>query len=235
MPGGASAFQPLLPFADVIVPTLGRPAALTPLLESLATSVGPGVARITFVLDDADTESAIAVARAWEAGHEFGTLFQDGTFPTKTNAGVEATAAEWVLLAADDVVFRPGWLEAALEAEMASAAHVIGTNDLTPATAAGDHATMPLVRRSYIEQPGAAFDLPGAAFCEGYHHNFCETELCHLAMHRGVFVFAPESIVEHRHPSWGTREPDDTDRKGNLANVKGDEWLFLDRQARWLA
>ncbi len=217
---------------SILVPTLGRPNAILPLLRSSAAATAPGAASIIFILDREDPETHKEIAAAHRAGWQFGTVFEDGTYPHKVNAGVVASSEPLVLPTADDVVFHPLWLEHALAA-FQPGIDVVGTNDLTPITADGTHATMPIVRRSYIEQPGAAFAEPGALFHEGYHHNRCETETCQLAMHRGVWRFCAESIIEHRHHSWGSREIDETDRKGNLQNRQADEALFVEREAAW--
>lgn len=218
----------------ILIPTLGRAEALRPLLESIAKTAPPGVANIVFVLDHDDPGTHAELQDAWEQGWRFGRCFQDGTYPEKINAGLRASDDPLVLPCADDVVFHAGWYEQALAA-FVPGVEVVGTNDLTPATADGQHATMPIIRRSYIEGPGAAHSETGTVFHECYHHNFVETETCKLAQHRGVYVSCPASIIEHRHPSWGTREADDTDRKGSQTNWDADEALFERRQAEWLA
>lgn len=217
---------------SIIVPTLGRPHAIRPLLQSIATTTPTAAAAVVFVSDHNDEETHAELQSAWEQGWRFKNLFEDGTYPHKVNAGVRESSEALVLPTADDVSFQPRWLEHALAA-LAPGVQVVGTNDLTPVTEDGTHATMPIVRRSYVDDPGAAFGEPGVLFHEGYHHNFCETELCNLAQHRGVYSSCPESIIEHRHPAWGTREEDETDRRGNQANVAGDETLYRQREAAW--
>lgn len=218
----------------IIVPTLGRPDSLRPLLQSVATTTPVGAAQVVFVVDHEDKPTHDELQAAWQQGWRFGRCFEDGTYPEKVNVGYRASDAPFVLPAADDVVFHPGWLEQALAA-FEPGVEVVGTNDLTPITSDGQHATMPIVRRSYIEKQGAAFGEPGVVLHEGYHHNFVETELCQLAQQRGVFFSCPASIIEHRHPAWGTREADDTDRKGNMRNGDEDRQLFEERRARWTA
>jgi hypothetical protein len=218
----------------ILVPTLGRPQTLRPLLQSVATTTPPGAANVVFVLDHDDLVTHIELQAAWKQGWRFTQCFTDGTYPEKVNEGLRGTTEPLVLPAADDIVFHAGWLEHALDA-FASGIDVVGTNDLTPATEDGQHATMPIVRRSYIESPGAAFGEPGILFHHGYHHNWVETETCKLAQHRGVYASCPASIIEHRHPAWGTREADETDRKGSQANWDADMALFEKRQAEWLA
>lgn len=235
-PGSHSAPGGVSSFIDVIVPTLGRPDALRPLLQSIATTTRPGTANVVFVVDHDDPDTHAELQAAWLQGWRFAKCFADGTYPAKVNAGVAATINPFILPAADDVVFHSGWLEHAMTAfTFTDGIAVVGTNDLTPATADGQHATMPIVRRLYVDIDGAALGEPGALFHEGYHHNFCETELCQLAQCRSTYISCPASIIEHRHHSWGTREPDDTDRKGNLQNREADEALFLERKARWLS
>jgi hypothetical protein len=73
---------------------------------------------------------------------------------------------------------------------------------------AGEHATHPLIRRSYIEQVGASWDGPGIVAHEGYRHWYVDDELCQAAKDRGVFVAALASKVEHLHPLWGKGDPD---------------------------
>lgn len=217
----------------MIVPTLGRAASIRPLLQSIAISTHPGAANVVFVLDHDDPDSHLEVRAAHQQGWRFGLCFADGTYPEKVNAGYRASGNEPLILpCADDVEFRPGWLEHALGA-FEPGIEVVGTNDLTPVTSDGKHATMPVLRRSYIEGQGAAFGETGTVFHEGYHHNACETELCRLAQHRGVYVSCPASMIEHRHPSWGTREADDTDRKGNMQNFEVDMALLEAREAEW--
>jgi glycosyl transferase family 2 len=216
----------------IIVPTLGRSHALAPLLANLRETT-PLVYRVCFVVDVDDLPTMRTIA-GMPPANDFFVIPGGGSYPAKTNAGVAATDEDLVLPTADDVVFHDGWYETALK-HFEAGAQVVGTNDLSPATAGGALATMPIVRRSYVEDPGAAYGEPGVLFHEGYHHNAVDRELWELAQHRGVAVFEPESIIEHRHPSWGTREVDETDRKGNLQHRGADTALFEHRQARWLA
>ena len=118
----------------------------------------------------------------------------------KTNAGYRASNDEFILPTADDVWFRPGWLEAVLAEFENPDVHVVGTDDTTPATADRTHATMPVIRRSYIEQPGCVWKRPGVVFRPELKHNFCETEVWQLAEHRGVAAWAEGAVIEHRHP-----------------------------------
>lgn len=214
----------------VLVPTLGRASVLQQLVENFDAVTPAGGAHLVFVADSQDGATQRVLG---ELGVE--VVICDGTYPVKINAGYRATVGEpFILPTADDVRFRFDWLEQALDA-FRPGIEVVGTNDLTPATADKRHATMPIVRRAYVEDPGAVWGEPGLIFHEGYHHSFVETELWQLAVHRGVVAFASDSVIEHLHPAWGTREVDDTDRKGNQVGWKADKALFRERRAAWTA
>lgn len=213
----------------IIVPTLGRAHTLDALLANIEATTPAGMHHTVFVVDHDDVATSTELHRI---GARY--IYRDGSYPVKTNAGYRATRAPLVLPTADDVVFRDGWYDAAVEAFDDDRVQVVGTLDMTPATADGSHATMPIVRRSYIEHPGAVWGEPGKVFHEGYHHGWVETELWQLACSRGVARFVPESVIEHCHPDWGTRPRDATDDKGNCRHKPEDEALFNRRRQDWL-
>lgn len=212
---------------DVLLPTLGRPHALAPLIESFASATTLPY-RIIFVADHADEKTQAELDRL-DAEY----ILEDGTYPHKTNAAYLHGSGDLVLPTADDVVPHPGWAEAVVNALRNDSVMVVGTDDLSPATVDRTHATMPVIRRSYCEDPGASWREPGRVFHEGFHHLWCETEICGLSQHRGVWTFAEQAVIEHRHPDWGSRERDATDRKGNGSNNDADKALFQSRRRRW--
>lgn len=216
----------------IIVPTLGRPEALAPLAANLRQTT-PSIYRLCFVVDPDDhaTHSALA---SLESAAEVLVLEGGGTYPVKVNAGAAATGEPLLVPTADDVVFHPGWYEAVLP-HFQREVQVVGTSDLTPATVNGKHATMPILTRTYMEDPGAAHGEKGVVFHEGYHHNFVETELWQLACRREVAVFEPASVIEHRHPSWGTAKVDATYRRGSLTGWDRDRALFERRSGEWMS
>lgn len=214
----------------ILVPTLNRPESIGPLASNIASTTPLGSYSLIFVLDHADHESREAVKAAEFCRY----ILCDGTYPVKINAGYRASNDELILPTADDVWFREGWLEAVEDAFTDPHVHVVGTDDTTPSTADRSMATMPVIRREYIEHPGAVWNEPGIVFWEGYHHNAVELETCRLAQHRGCWTFADDAVIEHRHPDWGTREEDDTDRKGNRQGRDEDRARFEVRQAEWL-
>lgn len=217
----------------IIVPTLGRPHLLEPLLENIA-AVTPPVYRVVFVVDPEDDPSWEVMGRVFRDHPEAMAIEHAGTYPVKTNRGVAMSDSEFVALVNDDVVFHEGWWELARSA-LRRGVDVIGPSDTTPATEGGQAVTMPIVRRSYIQSPGGAWGERGKALHEGYHHNFSETELWELARFREVARYISRCVIEHRHPDWGTAGIDETYRKGAHTGWAEDEALFNQRREEWLA
>jgi glycosyltransferase involved in cell wall biosynthesis len=195
----------------VLIPVLGRPHRVAPLLESLTAAGGP--TRPLFLISPDDDAQAAAIAAAgaerlvvsWPPGR--------GDYAPKMNAGFAATDEPFVFLAADDLRFRPGWAEAALATAAQTGAGVVGTNDLgNGRVIAGDHATHPLVRRDYGRR--GTLDDPGKLLHEGYWHNFVDDEFIETAKQRGQYAPCPAAVVEHLHPAWGKAPVDETYLRG---------------------
>jgi hypothetical protein len=227
----------------VLVPVLGRPEHAEPFMRSLRASTG--LARC-YAICDADDEEAI---KAWHAEGAYTVIRlprngRPGSFAEKVNTGYRHTGDEetrhgippepWLLLVGSDVAFHPGWLDHALHAA-GDRYHVIGTNDLgNPLVIAGEHATHPLIRRSYVDEVGASWDGPGVVCHEGYGHMFVDNEIVEAAKQRGVWVAAPASKVEHLHPLWGkgplAGQPEgDEVYKLGFSHAEADQALFRER------
>lgn len=224
----------------IVVPVLNRPLLAQPLADNIraATTVDH---ELWFVCSPKDTGELDAVRAtgerhfvvAWDPGH--------GDFARKVNHAARWVNADWVFQAADDVTFEPGWDVAVLACAEATGALVIGTQDSgNPEVKRGRHSTHTLIARSYIKDPGASMDGPGTAFSTAYAHQWCDTELCQLAMARGVWAFCDEARVTHHHPFWAPRGRrgagadglDDTYRLG-MGPAAQDSRVFRRRQRMW--
>lgn len=225
----------MTPSVAVLVPTLRRPHALEPLLESLEKNTPTGVYSVVFVLDHDDHPTYREIERLRETRPYIHVLVEDGTYPHKINAAVAATDEPWVLLTADDVRFHSRWWEEVMKAAGATdlpRVGVIGTYDLhNRHTLSGKYATQILVGRWYANL--GTIDEPGKVFHEGYHHNCIDVELCETAKARRVWVHTPQSVIEHLHPDHGNRPVDPTDEKGNRANRDRDQALLQERRKLW--
>lgn len=216
---------------DILVPVLGRPQNAQPLVDSIhaATSVPH---TIIFLCTRGDERQIEACKQTGAIVH----LVEPGPceYARKINIGanLDYTDHEWLFLGADDLRFHEGWDEAALEAG-AGGQRVIGTNDLGNATVmAGKHATHSLVHRSYADL--GTIDAPGPKLLHEYEHNYCDTEFVATAQHRGEWVFAADSHVEHLHPFWKKGADDEVYRKGRK-KVNRDSGLFRQRRHLWTA
>lgn len=210
----------------ILVPMLGRPSAVAPLLESIEAST-PANHRTLFVCTPGDP----AVHAVMAAGGEHIAIdFAPGDYARKINAGIAATTEPYIFTGASDLRFHPGWFEAAL-AKLDATAGVIGTNDLgNSRVLKGEHSTHSVLVRTYIEAHGT-IDGPGAMH-EGYRHNFCDTEMVQTAKVRGAWRFARKSIVEHLHPNWLKGQTDSTYDLGR-SGFSRDQTLYHRRRCLW--
>lgn len=188
----------------VLVPMLHRAHRVVPLLESIdATSS----ARVVFICSPGDDK---VLAEIDDVGAEH--IEVDGPHPgdyaRKINAGYRHTTEPLLFLGADDLLFHPGWFEAAV-AKLDDGIGVVGTNDLgSQRVMRGEHATHSLVTRDYADQYGT-IDRRFEVLHEGYPHEFVDDEFVATAKHRDAWAFAEDSHVEHLHPSWGKAPMDD--------------------------
>ncbi len=182
----------------VLVPMLGRPHRVEPLLESMRATAD---VRAVFCCSPDDTAVHEAIDAAGEERIEIqGPM--PGDYARKINAGYRHTTEELIFLGADDLLFHPGWLDKA-QAQLAEGIGVVGTNDLgSQRVMAGEHATHSLVTRDYCDRFGT-IDGAGAVLTEVYPHEFVDDEFVGTAKKRGAWAFAFDSHVEHLHPSWG--------------------------------
>lgn len=212
----------------ILVPMLGRPHRVKPVLESIGVTVPS--ARVLFLLSPDDREVAQQVSAA---GREVLTVpYQRvGDYARKINFGYRHTTEPLLFLGADDLRFHPGWFEAVC-GKLAPGIGVVGTNDLgSPRVINGEHATHSLVTRDYVDRYGT-IDQPGQILHEGYWHDWVDDELVATAKHRGAWAMALESHVEHLHPCWG-KAPTDASYRLQGQRMRHSRPLFLARQKLW--
>lgn len=212
---------------DILIPVLGRPQRVQPLLENIAqaTSVPH---RVLFLSSVGDSEEIAALEQAGAEHIPFEWPPAKGQYARKINLGYQASGHPWLLLGADDVFFHPGWDELALKAA-GEDFQVVSLNDRANYfVRQGLLATHSLVRRTYIEEQGASLDGPESIYHPGYSHNFCDCELSVLARQRKVFVFERGAILEHLHPAFG-RAPQDTTYEIGFKDFYADRALFCKR------
>lgn len=218
---------------DVLIPCLGRPLTIEPLIESFEESTNTVGCHLHFIVSYSDTPVRRALRDAdqdfivatWKPGR--------GDYARKMNLAYRQTVQPWILLGAQDIRFHPGWDGHALSCAMKTGKRVIGTNDLgnRESLRTGSFSTHPLVARSYAVELGT-IDEPGKLVTEVYDHNWVDRELAETAEHRREWHYCRASVIEHLHPAWGKGVNDDTYRKG-MRNFGSDRKLYLSRRPLW--
>lgn len=224
--GGTECADPRI---AVIVPVLGRPHRVHPLIESLRDTVSEDRVRLYFVAQRSDVAEVEAIQ---STGQNLILVADDEqSWAKKINRGYQETAEPWLLLGADDIRFDPNWL-LSIEDLLKTHPGVIGTNDLgNPGTISGTHSTHPIVRRKYADVCGT-IDARRKVVHDGYRHCFPDTELVATARRRGLYVHSRDCVIEHMHPAWGKGKSDPTYELGQ-STFHVDQQLFLQRQAKF--
>jgi hypothetical protein len=166
---------------------------------------------------------------------DYAVLFEgrrSGDYARTINTAASITSEPWIFTGADDLDFRLGWADAAIEFAEETKFKAIGVNDL--GRWASRHKIMPaphfLVHRSYLER-GAA-DEPGVIFHTGYDHNYVDTEFMWTAHARGEYGYCVTAVVEHLHPVWRKGRRDEVYQLGGEKNSQ-DLRLFRQREPLW--
>lgn len=213
----------------VLVPVYQRPYRVQPTVDSFLASE-PTSARLLFIVSPEDKDERAALD-----GHPHLVMPHPrtrGDWARKINHGYRWTTEPWILCAADDIRFHPGWDRVLLDVAAHTGKRVIGTRDLNP-HASGEriYSPHPLVARSYADELGTV-DGPGRIFCELYDHNYPDRELAGTAIARDEWAFAKRAIIEHLHHGWTDTKMDRTYRLG-LRNEARDRMLFEARRKQW--
>lgn len=207
----------------ILIPVLRRPANVARLLDSIRRST-PEQHRVLFVCDPGDIAEQDAIAK--EGGW---MISPGGGYAAKIRAGIAATDEPLLFIGADDLRFHPGWLQAA-RGRMVDGVQAVGVNDRIRRRHRPLHATHFLMTREYAELP--TIDGEPGPLCELYNHSFVDDELIATATHRGMYAYAPEAVVEHRHWMNLTAPDDDIYRLGRQ-HFQRDRAIFRARQHLW--
>lgn len=211
----------------VLIPMLRRTHRVVPVLESIRSTSD---ARVLFICSPNDSEVKAAIDKAGAERIEVDGP-HPGDYARKINAGYRHTTEPLLFTAADDLLFHPGWLEAA-KAQLTEGIGVVGTNDMgSPRVINGEHSTHSLVTREYADRFGI-IDAAGQVLFEGYPHEYVDDELIQTARSRGAFAFAADSRVEHLHPSWG-KAPMDAMYSQQRRRMNAGRLVFNQRRHLW--
>jgi hypothetical protein len=213
----------------IAIPALGRPHLIDGVYRS--ARIATPNARIVFACTEGD---AAVIAEVERAGGEL-TMFPPrtiGDFAAKTNGVYLRTRERLIFTGATDIVFHPGWFEAAV-ACLGPGIGVVGTNDLgSPRVMAGEHSTHSLVTREYADRYGT-IDEPGKILCELYWHEWADDELVNTAKKRGAYAHAGTAHVEHRHPDWNPEVERDQMYDLQRQRMRQSLLTYRMRRRRW--
>lgn len=207
------------PAVAILVPVLNRPHQIERMMVDVEESLESPY-RLLFVADAADGYELRALRRL-QADHIV-VPRPRRSYACKINDGVRATDERLIFMAADDVHFHPGWLEAAWELiRTRPDVEVVGTNDggVNPRVAAGDASVHTLLTRTYALR--GTIDNPGVVLHEGYPHEYVDDEFVGTARFRGAYAHAHASVVEHLHPYTKLVPVDNTYRRGWAGRARG--------------
>jgi hypothetical protein len=214
----------------IAIPALGRAHLIEKVYASARTAT-PN-ARVVFACTKGDDA---VIAEVERLGGEL-VLFPPrpvGDYANKINGVYLRTREKLIFTGATDIVFHPGWFEAAV-ACLTPGIGVVGTNDLgSPRVMAGEHSTHSLVTRAYADRPGATADQPGSVLYENYVHEWVDDELVGVAIKRGTFRHAAESHVVHWHPNWRPEVPVDPLYAQQQVRMRQSAALFRQRRHLW--
>jgi len=220
----------------IVVPVLSRPHNALTFMHSLRESGETADVVVMADMHDFDTVNAWRAQPGVTVHQQTYRRQPGGSFAQKVNRAYQLdyealTNPDWYFIVGDDVRFTPGWLSAAMAKAAETGARVVGTNDkANSAVMSGVHATHFFIRTDYIREQGASWDGPGIICHEGYHHWYVDNEIIDKAKWGNEWTPCLDSVVEHRHPIFGTAPTDATYELGRSRN-SADATLYRTRSA----
>lgn len=219
------------PNVSIILPTTGRPARAAKCLQSILDTVGDRAVEIIAVVDADVTTVEMLESVMFSAGI--------GTWPRLSfdvsneyrgnvaawNSGLAQALGTYIVFAADDLTFHPGWLEESLKvmATLPDGIGLVGFND--GHWNGNELATHYIMHRQFIIEV-----LGGVIAWEWYKHSFNDLETNARAKRAGRFAWAEKAMVTHDHWTYGTRERDATDDRW-LPDYSAAQRMYAAREA----
>jgi hypothetical protein len=217
----------------IIVPMLGRPHRVEPLLESIEAAT-PATHSVLFVATAGDAEVIGAINERVGPTVRLLTIGRNsvGDYAKKINTAYRQSSEPFMFLGACDLHFHPGWFEAAVRHFVDPTVGVVGTQDLCNGRVIrGEHSTHSLVSRRYVDQFGT-IDHKQQVLHEGYPHEWVDDEFVETAKSRGAFRFERDSIVEHLHPLVG-KAPSDPMYAAERVRMRKGYPIYRKRSRLW--
>jgi glycosyltransferase involved in cell wall biosynthesis len=214
---------------SVLLATMGRPDMADETMLSLIESTEGHEVELIVATDDDVTGDTLL--HTWQ-GINCYPWFRLGIYESDEirgssrawNDALGYATGDPIVLAADDLEFEPGWLDAALEtlAQFEDGWGLVGFNDGHWGPELSTHYLMS--RRFIVEVLG------GVVAWDCYRHSFNDREANARAVAAGRYAWCENARVYHRHWLFGDRPQDETDTR-LLGEHPESERVFLERQA----
>jgi GT2 family glycosyltransferase len=204
---------------SVLLATMGRPAQAEAFVHAVrATTAGHDV-EIVAAVDGPERDAKALLDLGCVVDHAHEPRGSSAAW----NAALKLASGDPVVLAADDLDFQPGWLDAALTklAEFPGGWGLVGFND---GHWGEDLSTHYLMSRRFVTEV-----LGGVIAWECYRHSFNDREANARARAAGRYAWCPDAHVPHRHWTFGDRPQDTTDTR--LLGEHGDSQRAFDLRA----
>lgn len=211
---------------SVLLATTGRPDMAEACIRSLiATTSGHDIELVLAIDADAETLTRLAmiaypphVSVVTDYSRQYRGCSQ------AWNDALRLAQGDPLVLAADDVEYQSGWLDAALEtlSTFPDGWGFVGLNDEHWGADLATHYLMS--RRLIVEVFG------GVVTWECYRHSFQDREANARAQAAGRYAWCEGARIVHRHWLWGDRRQDETDTR-NLGGHAHSEMVFHARAA----
>jgi glycosyltransferase involved in cell wall biosynthesis len=200
---------------SILLPTTGRCARATACLAGLHDSIRNRADWEIVSPIDADERTRESFAQtAYE--RKFADRLRIDYSPTLRgstaawNDGLKLAKGDYIVLAADDLVFERGWLDEAMVVMLTAFDSVGGLVSFNDSHWDGNKlGTHYLLSRPFIEQY-----LGGRIAWPCYTHSFHDMEANHRAKRARRYAWAERAHVRHEHWFFGDRQQDATDQRG---------------------
>lgn len=215
---------------SVLFPTTGRPdraEACVKQLRETTRNLGPNSKSVR----TPELEIIAAVDKDPESARRLAPLvdkllvapFYRGCSQAWNDCLAEATGT-YIVFAADDLIWKPGWLEASLAMmeDFDGGWGLVGFNDGHWDAELSTHYIMH--RRFIVEVLGGVVAWPA------YKHSFNDLEVNERAKAAGRYAWCEDAHVEHEHWLFGGRPQDETDTR-RLPQHPEDERIYKERKA----
>jgi GT2 family glycosyltransferase len=210
---------------SVLLATTGRPAAAALCVQRLVETAKGHDLEVVAAVDDGATAERLMGCCRWKPGTRL-IVDESQTHRGCSKAWNDALArseGDPVVLAADDLVFTHGWLDAALAKleEFKDGWGFVGFNDGHWNSELSTHYLMS--RRFIVEVLG------GVIAWECYKHSFNDCEINERAKQAGRYKWAEDAVVLHKHWTYGERPKDTTDDRW-LGDHPESQRIFMQRR-----